>query len=242
MRNHKPYIVHVIQLAMGASMSSLGVNGRTKSWEAHQCHQQFGENESTDIEKNQRMQKEGNARINKVTAMRPGQPKIMFGGYIYLQYRHLVRPETWLFKYVCNVSVGIARNWFLYFLVKGLNATLPDLVLSNWAGLVPWLMACRALLDFCITLSVHLRTGPHTSGSESLPSILELWIWDVFSRWIWSNEVLNLDSFWVPHGVGDIDLSLWCISIRNLTLLICIIVACCNLIIDDSHQTVCATN
>jgi hypothetical protein len=72
LRNHIPCMAHVIQLALGAFMSSLGVNGPTKSWEAHDRDQQFGENESIDIGKGQRLRKEGNARINKVTAMRPG--------------------------------------------------------------------------------------------------------------------------------------------------------------------------
>jgi len=76
LRNHIPCMVHVIQLAFGAFMSSLGVIGRTKSWEAHERDQQFGENESIDIGKSQRLRKEGNARINKVSAMRPGLPKI----------------------------------------------------------------------------------------------------------------------------------------------------------------------
>ena len=58
-------------------MNSLGVKGRTKSWEAHEHDQQFGENESTDIGKSQRLRKEGNARINKVSAMRSGFAKII---------------------------------------------------------------------------------------------------------------------------------------------------------------------
>jgi len=77
LRNHIPCMEHVIQLALGAFMSSLGVKGRTKSWEAHQRDQQFGENESIDIGKSQRLRKEGNARINKVSAMRPGLAKII---------------------------------------------------------------------------------------------------------------------------------------------------------------------
>jgi len=77
LRNHIPCIAHVIQLALGAFMSSLGVKGRTKSWEAHERDQQFGENESIDIGKSQRLRKEGNARINKVSAMKPGLAKII---------------------------------------------------------------------------------------------------------------------------------------------------------------------
>jgi hypothetical protein len=68
---------HVIQLAIGAFITSLGVAGRTKSWEPHECNQQCEENESTDIGKSQRLRKEGNARINKVLAMKPGLVKII---------------------------------------------------------------------------------------------------------------------------------------------------------------------
>jgi hypothetical protein len=40
-RNDIPFMAHVIQLALGAFRCSLGVNGRNKSWEAHERHQQF---------------------------------------------------------------------------------------------------------------------------------------------------------------------------------------------------------
>jgi hypothetical protein len=36
-------------------MSSFGVKGRTKFWEAHEHDQQFEENQSIDIEKSQRL-------------------------------------------------------------------------------------------------------------------------------------------------------------------------------------------
>jgi len=77
LRNHIPCMAHDIQLALGAFMNSLGEKGRTKSWEAHERNQQFGENESIDIGKSQRLRKEGNARINKVSAMKPGLAKII---------------------------------------------------------------------------------------------------------------------------------------------------------------------
>jgi hypothetical protein len=69
LRNHIPCMVHVIQLAVGAFMSSLDVKGRTKSWESHERNQQFGENERIDIGKSERLRKEDNARINTVSAM-----------------------------------------------------------------------------------------------------------------------------------------------------------------------------
>jgi hypothetical protein len=77
LRNHIHCMAHVIQLALGAFMSSLGVKGHTKSWEAHEHDQQFGENESIDIRRSQRLRKEGNARINNVSAMKPGLAKII---------------------------------------------------------------------------------------------------------------------------------------------------------------------
>jgi len=77
LRNHIPCMAHIIQLALGAFMSSLGVKDRTKSWETHEHDQQFGENESIDIGKSQRLRKEGDARINKVSAMRPGLAKMI---------------------------------------------------------------------------------------------------------------------------------------------------------------------
>jgi len=70
-------MAHVIQLALGAFISSLGVTDHTKSWEAHEHNQQFGENTSIDIGKSQRLWKEGNARSHKASAMRPGLAKII---------------------------------------------------------------------------------------------------------------------------------------------------------------------
>jgi hypothetical protein len=75
LRNHIPCMAQVIQHALGLFMNSLCVKSGITSWEALECNQQFGENESTDIGKSQRLLKEGNARINKVVAMRPGLAK-----------------------------------------------------------------------------------------------------------------------------------------------------------------------
>jgi len=77
LRNHIPCMAHVIQLPIGAFMSSLWVKGCTKSSQAHEHDQQFGQNASIDIGISQRLRKEGNASINKVSAMRPGLAKII---------------------------------------------------------------------------------------------------------------------------------------------------------------------
>jgi len=65
-------MAHVIQLSLSAIMSSLGVKGHAKYWEAHEHDQQFGYNECIDIGKSQIVRKEGNAWIDEVSAMRPG--------------------------------------------------------------------------------------------------------------------------------------------------------------------------
>jgi len=77
LRNHIPCMAHVIQLALGAFISGLGVKGCTRSWEAHERVQHFGENESMDIGTSQRLRKKGNARISNVSAIKPGLAKII---------------------------------------------------------------------------------------------------------------------------------------------------------------------
>jgi len=77
LRNHIPCMAHDIQLALGAFMSSLGANSRTKSWEADERDQQFGENQRIHVGKSQRLRKEGNTIIDKVSAMSPGFAKII---------------------------------------------------------------------------------------------------------------------------------------------------------------------
>jgi len=77
LRNYIPCMVHIIQLAVGAFMSSLRVKGRTKSWEAHEHDQQFAENENIEIGKSERLRKHTNARIDKVSATKPGLAKII---------------------------------------------------------------------------------------------------------------------------------------------------------------------
>jgi hypothetical protein len=84
-------MAHLIQLALGAFMSRLGVKGHTKSWEAHERAQQFGESESTDIGKSQILRKEGITRINNVSAMRPCLAKLIETVCISSHYE---RPET----------------------------------------------------------------------------------------------------------------------------------------------------
>ena len=58
-------------------MRSLGVRGRTNYSQAHERNQQVGENNNIDIGRCQWLWQEGNARINKVSAMKPGLAKII---------------------------------------------------------------------------------------------------------------------------------------------------------------------
>jgi len=108
LRNHIPCMAHSIQLALGAFMSSLGVKGRTKSWEAHELDQHIGVNESIDIGKSQILRKEGNARINKVSAMRSGLAKIMEKVCIWI---YLECPETDLHIAENVCCIDYADTW-----------------------------------------------------------------------------------------------------------------------------------
>jgi len=74
--NHIPCMVHVILLALGAFMISIAFTGHIKSSEAQERNQQFGENDSIDIRKSQRLWNEGNAWMHKVLATRPCFAKI----------------------------------------------------------------------------------------------------------------------------------------------------------------------
>jgi len=101
-------MAHVRQLALGAFMSSLGVKGCTKSWEALEHDQQFGENECIDIGKSQRLQKEGNARINKVSAMRPGLAKMIEKVHVSWDFES---PETDLHIAENAWGINYADTW-----------------------------------------------------------------------------------------------------------------------------------
>jgi hypothetical protein len=91
-------MVHGIQLALGEFMHSLCVKGHTKSWEAYECDNQFGENKRTDMPKSQRLPKEGNTRNNKVAAMRSGLAKVIeklhISTYVECTETHLYRAEN----------------------------------------------------------------------------------------------------------------------------------------------------
>ena len=92
-RNHIPCTVQVIQLALGAFISTVGLQGCTKAWEANEGDQLFGENQSTGIGKSQRLRKDGNARFNQMSVMRPCVAKVIETVRI---SRHVERPETYL--------------------------------------------------------------------------------------------------------------------------------------------------
>ena len=108
LRDHIPCMAYVIQLAFGAFMSSLGVKGHTKSWEAHERDQQFEENESVDIGNSQRLGKEGTARINGVLAMKPGLAKIIEKGCI-SKYFETAETDLRIAENAC--CIDYANTW-----------------------------------------------------------------------------------------------------------------------------------
>jgi hypothetical protein len=69
-QNHLPCMTHIIQLALGAFMDSLGVKVRHKSWEDT-------EREKIGGQKSSGRNKGGGARVDKVVSLEPGFHKIV---------------------------------------------------------------------------------------------------------------------------------------------------------------------
>lgn len=69
-QNHVPCMAHVIQLALSAFMQSLGVKGRSKSWEE-------GVRDTLNENSNSGKGKVGCARIKKIQDMQTGFSKII---------------------------------------------------------------------------------------------------------------------------------------------------------------------
>ena len=109
MRNNIPCVAHIIQLGLGAFMCIDGVNGHTTSWEAHERDLPFGEKETTVVGKSQRLRKEGNARINNVSAMRPGLAEIIEK---VRNWRHFEKPETAFHRAENACCVHYSDSWF----------------------------------------------------------------------------------------------------------------------------------
>jgi len=108
MIHHQPSMAHYIQPALGVYMSSLIVKGSTKSWEAHVCDQQFGENENTAIEKGQRLRTEAKTRINQVSPMGPGLARMIEKVCI---SRCFERPEAALHIAENACCIAYADTW-----------------------------------------------------------------------------------------------------------------------------------
>jgi len=101
-------MAHVIPFALGAFKGSLSVKRHTKSWEAHERNHQFGENECTAIGKSEGLRREGKARINKVSDMRPGLAKIIEKVRI---SRHFNRTKTHLHLAENDCCIVYADTW-----------------------------------------------------------------------------------------------------------------------------------
>jgi hypothetical protein len=116
LRNHIPCMAQLIQVALAAFMSSLGVKGRTKSWDPHERDRQFGLTECIDIGKGQRHRKEGNARINIVSDTRPSFAKIIekvcTSRYFECPQTDHHKAENAIFIEYANIWVMKRIHWF----------------------------------------------------------------------------------------------------------------------------------
>jgi len=173
LRNHIPCMAHVIQLALGAFMSSLCVKGRTKSWEAHERDQQFGGNASTQIGKNQRLRKEGNARINKVSAMKPGLAKIIQKVHI---SRYSENSET-------DHHIAVNASWVDY-VDTWSSKWVHCLSKSQSTNRTPCYYGCVNMVEIdtgvawasLLTMRIHPRVA-ESSNIERSPITLPNWRW-----------------------------------------------------------------
>lgn len=90
-KNHIPCMAHVIQLCLGAFMSSLGVKGREKSWEAHERSKHFDGNTSQSAsKKDSKHPNFVNARIRSVAGMPPGLNKIIEKVAMHLHFEYFL--------------------------------------------------------------------------------------------------------------------------------------------------------
>jgi len=142
-------------------MSSVRVHGHTKSWDPHVHDQQFGMNESIGFGMSQRLQKEGNDRINKVSAMRPGLAKIIEKVHI---STNVESPET---------DLHIAENtWCINYTENGLVLPMaPDGCVRsgsrskpNHCQIVSWCCKNTRTVNLCTVQ----RISPNPSESDWL--------------------------------------------------------------------------
>jgi len=97
-------MLNVIQLALGVLMSSLGVEGHTRSCEWCERDQQDGGHECANIGMSKTVWEEGNARLNKLSAMRPSHAKLIHNVHITTRFE---RPET-------DLDVAKSACWIYY--------------------------------------------------------------------------------------------------------------------------------
>jgi len=185
--NYVPCMAQVIKLAWDAFISSLSENGSTKSWEAHAHNQQFGEIESIDIGKSQRLPKVGNARINEVSAMEPGLAKIFVRLYI---SRYFESPETNLHIVENGCCIDCGDTWpsnWVHWLSKSQSLHRG----SNYYG-------CKDMLEFDtgvawvspLITKIHLRVAAE-SKVLSIPATLDNTGWmDHCQLWNGSCEAI----------------------------------------------------
>jgi len=186
-------MAHVIQLALGAFMSSLGVKGHTKSWETHKRDQQFGDQESTDIGKSQRLRKEGNARINKVSAMKPGLAKIIEKVRI---SRYLKNSET-DHHIAANVSC-------VDYVDTGLSKRVYRLSKSRSTNRSPTYYGCENTVEFDTGVAWASLPIPRIHPRMAEESIIQRLLVTLHSReWIGNREVSHgrFKAFSIPHSV-----------------------------------------
>jgi len=181
LRNHNPCMAHVMQLAFGAFMSSLGVKGRTKSWEAHERIQQFGETDSIHIGKSQRLCKEGNTRINKVSAMRPGSAKTIQKVCISWYFES---PETDFHLAENSCGINYAVTWSPKRVHRLSKSQFPHFITSDYGCKNKFQLNTGVARERRPSTGIHMRVAPKSTIHWSPATFCK-------SRWIDHCEVCH---------------------------------------------------
>jgi len=201
LRIHIPCMAHIIQLAFGRFMSSLGVKCQTKSWEAHERDQQFGQNENIDIGKGQRLRKEGNARFNTVLPKTPGLGKMIQKVRISTNFKS---PETDSDRAGNASCVGCAdteSSKWVHWLTKSQNADRST-TCYGWEDMMEFNIGVT-WASLPIT-RIHLRVAQHSKMQWVLANLDNTgWMDDRQVCHGWFQAIPRLDPVDVDMGYHD---------------------------------------
>jgi len=140
-------------------MSSLSVAGSTKSLGTHERVQQYGENKTMDIGKCQRLPNKSNARINKLSAMRPGLTKIIEN---VCMSTYCERPQTDLHKAENHCRIEYTDTCSLKWVHWLSKRHSPHLGTSHYRCGKQLEFDCGVVWESLTIMRIHPRVAPES--------------------------------------------------------------------------------